>query len=92
MKRVFYFSLPEAFGLFYLFLFATPSYAALTRQDDRFAHGGDRWRAAALLNRRSRANGHSAARLCGNFAHVETDHPVAGGEVYRDRAGPTGHR
>ena len=30
MKRVFYFSLPEAFGLFYLFLFATPSYAALT--------------------------------------------------------------
>jgi len=30
MKRVFYFCLPEAFGLFYLFLFATPSYAALT--------------------------------------------------------------
>src|SRR6266568_4922367 len=30
MKRVFYFCLPEAFGLFSLFLFATPSYAALT--------------------------------------------------------------
>ncbi len=30
MKRVFYFCLPEAFGLFCLFLFATPSYAALT--------------------------------------------------------------
>src|SRR6266516_6324201 len=30
MKRVFYFCLPEAFGLFYLFLFATPSYAAMT--------------------------------------------------------------
>ena len=30
MKRAFYFCLPEAFGLFYLFLFATPSYAAPT--------------------------------------------------------------
>ncbi len=30
MKRVFYFCLPAAFGLFSLFLFAMPSYAALT--------------------------------------------------------------
>jgi len=30
MKRVFYFCRPEAFGLFCLFLFAMPSYAALT--------------------------------------------------------------
>jgi hypothetical protein len=30
MKRFFYFCLPEAFGLFSLFLFATSGYAALT--------------------------------------------------------------
>jgi hypothetical protein len=30
MKGFFYFCLPKAFGFFSLFLFATPSYAALT--------------------------------------------------------------
>src|ERR1700716_338622 len=62
------------------------------RQEDRFAHGGDRWREVALYDGRSRTDGHIAARFRRNFADVETDYAAVGGEVFRDRAGPAGHR
>ena len=30
-------------------------------------------------------------RFCGNFPHVATDHPGAGGEIHHDRTGSAGH-
>ena len=72
--------------------FPTPTRGGSIRQKHRFAHGGDRWRAIALPDRGAWPDGDSAARLRGNFADVATDHSVAGGKIYRDRARPAGHR
>src|SRR6267378_911857 len=62
------------------------------RQEHPFAHSGDRWRAPALPDSGSRADGYSAARFRANFAHVGTDHPLASRTIHRDRAEPARHR
>src|SRR6266498_5667583 len=56
------------------------------------ADGKRRWRADSLSYRWSRSAGSASSRVHANLADVAADHPVAGGEVYRDRAGFARHR
>src|SRR5207253_8313374 len=58
----------------------------------RLAERRDRRRRPALSDGRSRARFDPAAWICGDFAHVEADHPAASGTIGGDRAGPARHR